>query len=157
MHIMFLDPLHSHPSHFSPITHIFLPNFMWLFPSFFKSLIPKESTQCYQYVHGCSAIYWSMGSFSYAASLKKINSPSSCVLSIASQTEVGIHEPLPHPHWDLGWLSFVQGLYILTAVGSSCAQLCCHVQQIHVPLETLTSFHSYNLSTPWALGKWGVL
>lgn len=151
---MFLDSLRSHSlPHPSPIIYTF-PSQLHVFFSFLKSLIPVESSRCYQYVHGCRAIYWSMGSLSDAASLRKTNSlPAAVYRQQLLRLWWEFTSPSPIHIGIQRWLAFVQGLYILTAVGSSCVQLGRHVQKMHVSLETSTSFHSYSLSTSRALGK----
>lgn len=78
-------------------------------------------------------------------------SPSSCVSSIASQIEVGIHEPLPHPYWDLALARFCASLAhshscweFMCATVLSCSENTCVARDIYF-LSLLQSFHFYSL------------
>lgn len=78
-------------------------------------------------------------------------SPSSCVSSIASQIVVGIHEPLPHPYWDLALACFCARLVhshscweFMCATGPSRSENACVTRDIYF-LSLLQSFHFQSL------------
>lgn len=69
---------------------------------------------CSLYVHGSGTTYWSKGNLSELASLKKSSSPSlsNNQLSITPQIRAGLHECVFRLFWDLGYLDFLQILFL---------------------------------------------
>lgn len=149
---MFLDPLCSHSlPHSSPIINTF-PSQLHVFFLLLKkfntravlSMLPvRPWVQSHLLEHG-QPPRWRVLEENQV-------SPGSCVSSIASQIEVGMHEPLPHPYWDLALARFCASLAhshscweFMCATVLSCSENACVARDIYF-LPLLQSFHFYSL------------